>query len=368
MKQLTKDFKKYRVADFNGRYLDPDMVEQYLLSLPPDMHLEVAGHSVRNRKIYRLSLGTGKTKVLMWSQMHGNETTTTKAVLDLINYFILEKPAIGAHLNLVIFPVLNPDGAAAYLRENANGVDLNRDAIALSQPESKVLNQAFKQLKPDFSFNLHDQRTLYNVGRSPKPATLSFLAPAKDAQKSVPPHREKAMQLIAHLVRTLSAELPGQIGRYSDDFNPNCVGDRFTGLGSSTLLFEAGHFPGDYQREHTRYFVFKALVAALYAIVNKGYSPYSVDDYVKIPENGKQFMDIIIRNVPAEDTAGHMLRTLGIRFKEQLRDGAVVFMPEVEEVGTLEGYYGHLTLDWARPEDRKKIREYPELLKRIPGA
>ena len=38
------------------------------------------------RPIYGLKLGEGSHKVLAWSQMHGNETTTTKACLDLVEY------------------------------------------------------------------------------------------------------------------------------------------------------------------------------------------------------------------------------------------------------------------------------------------
>ena len=46
--------------------------------------------------------------------------------------------------------MLNPDGADAYTRVNANLVDLNRDAQNLSQPESKILRNAFNKIKPDF--------------------------------------------------------------------------------------------------------------------------------------------------------------------------------------------------------------------------
>ena len=41
------------------------------------------GNSEENRPIFAYRFGTGKLKVLIWSQMHGNETTTTKALVDL---------------------------------------------------------------------------------------------------------------------------------------------------------------------------------------------------------------------------------------------------------------------------------------------
>ena len=68
-------------------------------------------------------MGTGSTKVLMWSQMHGNESTTTKSLLDLLR-FLNTNPDWLDNLQLSIIPILNPDGAKAYTRVNANQVDL----------------------------------------------------------------------------------------------------------------------------------------------------------------------------------------------------------------------------------------------------
>jgi hypothetical protein len=44
------------------------------------------GKSVLGKPIYKLEFGAGKTKILMWSQMHGNESTTTKGLFDYINF------------------------------------------------------------------------------------------------------------------------------------------------------------------------------------------------------------------------------------------------------------------------------------------
>ena len=82
----------------------------------------------------------------MWSQMHGNETTTTKALIDCFNLFESNNEFSNTILNsctLYIIPILNPDGAEKYTRFNSNSVDLNRDAQNLSQAESKVLNKVF---------------------------------------------------------------------------------------------------------------------------------------------------------------------------------------------------------------------------------
>ena len=152
-----------------GRYITNTHIDPLL----SDYNHSIIGHSTSGLPIYRIRMGTGSTKVLMWSQMHGNESTTTKSLLDLLR-FLNTNPDWLDNLQLSIIPILNPDGAKAYTRGNANQVDLNRDAIDLSQVESRVLREEFDQFSPDYAFNLHDQRTIFGVNG--KPATVSLLA------------------------------------------------------------------------------------------------------------------------------------------------------------------------------------------------
>ena len=80
----------------------------------------------------------------------------------------------------IIIPILNPDGARLYTRENFNKIDLNRDAKENSQLESKLLNSYFEKIKPNYCFNLHDQRTIYGSEKDVNPSGLSFLRHAYD--------------------------------------------------------------------------------------------------------------------------------------------------------------------------------------------
>src|SRR5690606_16971219 len=91
----------------------------------------IIGSSETGQNIYGLKLGKGSYKILIWSQMHGNESTTTKAMMDLLS--VLDKNEdlrefVFQKYTLFIIPILNPDGAVAYTRQNANMADLNRDA------------------------------------------------------------------------------------------------------------------------------------------------------------------------------------------------------------------------------------------------
>ncbi len=160
-------FLKYREPHLNHRYITNTHIEPLLDQLKKSIPIEVIGTSVLNNPIYGLQIGTGPKRILMWSQMHGNESTTTKALFDLLHTLLSDDPAIAAILKactLYIIPILNPDGAQAYTRVNANDVDLNRDAQALTQPESKVLRAVFESFKPHYCYNLHGQRTIFSAG------------------------------------------------------------------------------------------------------------------------------------------------------------------------------------------------------------
>ena len=162
-----------------NRYLSNQKWEQLLKALPYHLPTSVIGHSVLNQPIYAHRLGKGPKKVLLWSQMHGNESTTTRALLDLFDHLhsISGAPLLEG-LTLLIIPQLNPDGAKLYTRNNYSDIDLNRDALNLSQPESLCLVNLYKKINPEFCFNLHGQKTTYSVGVSNKSAVVSYLAPS----------------------------------------------------------------------------------------------------------------------------------------------------------------------------------------------
>ncbi|MDP3353012.1 MAG: M14 family zinc carboxypeptidase, partial [Flavobacteriaceae bacterium] len=146
-----------------------------------NFNISEVGKSENNKPILSFKIGTGSKKVLIWTQMHGNESTGTKAVIDYLAFietsnFNLLKSKLLKELTIQFIPILNPDGAETYTRENAHAIDLNRDAVDLSAKESKCLNSILNEFKPDFCFNLHDQRTIFNVEGTKNPATISFLA------------------------------------------------------------------------------------------------------------------------------------------------------------------------------------------------
>ncbi|WP_423999679.1 M14 family metallopeptidase [Maribacter sp. IgM3_T14_3] len=359
MKDL--DYNKIRVATISGRYITYDHVNEFLSSLPDIFVIKIEGESVRKESIKSITFGDGPKKILMWSQMHGNESTTTKAVVDLLSYFNQDSTDV---LKLVeectvkIIPILNPDGARDYTRVNANKIDLNRDAQNLSQPESRILKKVYENFQPHFCFNLHDQRTIFNVGETNKPATVSFLAPAFDQERNNSPSRKMSMKLIAAMNSKLQKEIPGQIGRYDDGFNENCVGDAFQMKNTPTVLFEAGHYENDYERDITRKFIYKAILKGIKTIVDDSLDEFTIDQYVSIPENGKQFVDIVVENTDYKSNYLTKSKISPIQFKEVLIYGKVEFKPELHifEKEPSE-FFGHKTLNCNDANDMLWLKE-----------
>ncbi|PCE63973.1 M14 family metallopeptidase [Sediminicola luteus] len=362
------EYTPYALDITLDRYFPLEYLEIALNRLKIDVSTHIIGYSEQQRPIYGLEFGEGPTKVLMWSQMHGNESTTTKALIDLLHllqYDAEVKNIIVSNCKLYIIPILSPDGAKKYTRLNANQVDLNRDSQKRTQVESQLLRKVFESFQPDFCFNLHGQRTIFSVGQSAVPATVSFLAPAFDEARSLNEHRKTAMQLIALMTEELYRFIPKGVGRYDDGFNANCVGDAFMMAGVPTILFEAGHFPNDYNRTKTRELIFRALLAGLRAIIDKSFLNYSVTDYLAIPENGKCFVDIIVSNAHELNKNIPKNVDLAILFKEELVNEAVDFVPQIMKKGDVTGFYGHKQLNAAENADRLEISRFKRLSRLI---
>ena len=341
-------FDNHREKQLHGRYLTLSQIEPILEKHKLKSDVSVLGNSVLGNPIYGLKTGTGDFKLLLWSQMHGNESTTTKALFDLFN-FLDSDDLIAVQwkkkFSFFFIPMLNPDGAEKYTRENANEVDLNRDFLNLSQPESQLLFNVFKEFNPDFCFNLHDQRTIFAAGVNNHPATVSFLAPSYNEACEINVVRQKAINLISGLNEMLQKYIPNQVGRFDDAFNRNCVGDTFQQLGVPTVLFEAGHFQNDYQREETRKYVFISMLQSFALLYENDIVNNKTADYLKIPQNNPCFYDIVYRNVKINYDNSFLITNFAAQFKEEISANGLEFKAYIATVGELGNFFGHLEYD-----------------------
>ena len=345
---LEQLFNQNKEQSLRGRYITLDDIEPLLKKSNTNNQLEVVGKSVLDKPIYKYQIGTGKIKILLWSQMHGNESTTTKGLFDFLNVLQSDSDLARKLLKSFTFcciPMLNPDGAKLYTRENANKVDLNRDSQNLSQPESKVLRVIFESFKPDFCFNLHDQRTIFGVSDTGKPATVSFLSPAYNEAREINESRLKAINLIAGINDVLQQYIPGQIGRFDDSFNINCIGDTFQYMGVPTVLFEAGHFQNDYLREETRKYIFMALISSFQILNENDVVDNKFDKYLSIPQNKVVFYDFMYKNIKINYDGIEIITNFAVQYKEELVENQVCFVAYIVKIGKLDDCFGHFEYD-----------------------
>lgn len=361
---LESLFVQNKEQSIQGRYITLEHIEPILNKLNTQNQLRIIGKSVLDKPIYEYQIGYGTTRIFLWSQMHGNESTTTKGLFDFLNLLHSDSELAKHYLSTFTFcwiPMLNPDGAALYTRANANGVDLNRDSKDLTQPESKVLRDTFERFKPDYCFNLHDQRTIFGVADTGKPATMSFLAPSYNEEREINESRLKAINIIAGINQVLQEFIPGQIGRFDDSFNINCIGDTFQYLGVPTILFEAGHFPNDYEREQTRKYVFFSLVSAFKVINENDIVISRIQEYLNISQNNPVFCDFLYKNVKINYDGKEKIINFASQYKEELIDGRICFNAYVNQIDDLEIRFGHLEYDAQGAAYKDDYGTFPKL-------
>jgi N-acetylmuramoyl-L-alanine amidase len=141
----------------------------------PAAHAEVIGHSVQGRPIAVTHRGDANapTSVLVVGSIHGNETAG-HAVIER-----LRRTPVPAGVQLWLVRTVNPDGVAHGTRQNAHGVDLNRNfprrwqagargiyypgPSPSSEPETDAVRALVKRIRPDVTVYYHQHMRLVNL-------------------------------------------------------------------------------------------------------------------------------------------------------------------------------------------------------------
>ena len=251
--------------------------------------LEEVGRSVQGRKIHLVTLGRGPRRILLWSQMHGDEPSATPALLDLADTLLgsdePEHRAILAGATLLMVPMLNPDGAERYARRNAQAIDINRDALTLATPEGRLLKALRDRFQPELGFNLHDQNRRTTVGDTGVLSTISLLAVSGDREGTLTPGRARAKRVCSAIARTLEPFVPGGIGRYDEDWNPRAFGDNVTAWGTPVVLIESGGIPPGRPLTDLTRLNYVALLSVLHDLVRDDLAGESPDLYESLKRN-----------------------------------------------------------------------------------
>jgi hypothetical protein len=253
---------------------------------------------------------------------------------------------------LHFIPMLNPDGAERYTRRNALGIDMNRDARAWQTPEMQVLKHELDTIEPVLAFNLHDQRNIFAV--KGKSATISFLAPAVDVERTVTGTRLKAMDLIGAGAESIEPFLSKQIGRYTDEYYPTAVGEYVQKRGIPIILIECGAAQNDPIRQMARL----ANPIILHAVLQQftSVTDFNSSGYNAIPVNETNQVDILIKGIEIEIEGLKITADLALLAEDAVANGKFESTFKVLDFGDLQQLVALETFDWICTETAPNIQ------------
>ena len=286
--------------------------------------------------------GTGPRKILMWSQMHGNEPTATNALVDIFNYLLTHKDdefvqELLDGATLYAIPMLNPDGAEKNHRRNAQGIDINRDARDLASPEGRLLKSIRYRLDPQFGLNLHDQNGRRTVGNTNKIVAIALLAPPFDENENDNRNRIDAKKMAAVAYQALSPYIYGHIARYDASYMPRAFGDSMQYWGTSTLLLEAGGWYED-DPDFLVKMKFIAILEVCHAVATESYQQANPGIYDTLPQNDKELFDLMIRNATIIDGTGQppFRSDIGINYTFSAEGDRLTYRGTITDLGDME--------------------------------
>jgi len=130
----------------------------------PFLKVESIGQSVQGRNLYVMKFSTSefgkdksKIKVLFFAQQHGNEQSGKEGALLLAqNLLKPEYRYLFEKIDFAIVPQVNPDGSEVNTRRNGNHMDLNRNHLILTEPETRALHQLFEKYMFEVGMDVHE--------------------------------------------------------------------------------------------------------------------------------------------------------------------------------------------------------------------
>jgi hypothetical protein len=128
------------------------------------LKVELIGQSTQGRNLYALEFSSSefgkdksKIKVMFHAQQHGNEQSGKEGALLLAQALLKpENKYLFDKIDFAIIPQVNPDGAEVNQRRNGNDMDLNRNHLILTEPETKALHTFFDEYQFEVTMDVHE--------------------------------------------------------------------------------------------------------------------------------------------------------------------------------------------------------------------
>jgi protein MpaA len=159
---------------------------------------ELLGYSVRRRPIRVHELGdfASPRRILVVGCIHGNECAGTRITRRLVAV-----PPRRSHLWVV--HRLNPDGYRLRVRQNARGVDLNRNFRSewipigrrwdpqysgprpWSEPETRIARDLIRRIRPDVTIWYHQPQALVRAWGQSRPTARRYARLAREPYRSI---------------------------------------------------------------------------------------------------------------------------------------------------------------------------------------
>jgi hypothetical protein len=131
----------------------------------PRVRLDVVGETLDGRPLHLVQLAlpgprNARPSTLVVGSQHGNEPAGRETALAWLRDLAFTTDGLLVEQlrgqTLLFVPSANPDGRARNTRGNAAGVDINRDHMTLSQPESQTIATVMRDLSPHLVLDLHE--------------------------------------------------------------------------------------------------------------------------------------------------------------------------------------------------------------------
>ncbi|WP_328540702.1 M14 family metallopeptidase [Streptomyces sp. NBC_00344] len=166
----------------------------------------------RPLRLVRIGARHARNVMLLICGQHGNEPAGREACLitvrDLVRADDRATLTFLRHTTVLVVPTANPDGSAAGTRGNSDGIDINRDHLALRTTEARAVATVIRDQQPDVIYDMHE----YEATAPYYDDDLMTLWPRN--LNTYPAVRDEAYQLSEGFVRPAAAAAGFTSGHY----------------------------------------------------------------------------------------------------------------------------------------------------------